>query len=58
MSHSSFKLIANDEPMSQNLIIVVNKNGSVGTDTATLQTLLSELSTSILPPIFNELIFL
>lgn len=42
MSHSSFKLIANDEPMSQNLVIVVKKNGSVGTDTATLQNLLSE----------------
>lgn len=42
MSHSSFKLIANDEPMNQNLIIVVNKNGSVRTDTATLQNLLSK----------------
>ena len=42
MSHSSFKIIANDEPISHNLVILVNKNGSIGTDTATLQNLLSK----------------
>lgn len=42
MSHSSFKIIANDEPISHNLVILVNKNGSIGTDTVTLQNLLSK----------------
>jgi hypothetical protein len=41
MSHSSFKLINNDETI-KNLVIVVNKNGEVGTDTDALRNLLSK----------------
>jgi hypothetical protein len=41
MSHSSFKIVANSEPINENLVIIVNKNGDVGTDTNALQTLLS-----------------
>lgn len=48
MSHSSFKIIANDEPISHNLVILVNKNGSIGTDTVTLQNLLSKFKLSII----------
>lgn len=43
MSRSSFKIIANDEPINRNLVIIVNKNGEIGTDTAALQNLLSML---------------
>jgi hypothetical protein len=42
MSHSAFRILANDEPTNRNLVIVVNKNGQVSTDTEVLQTLLSE----------------
>lgn len=44
MSHSAFRILANDEPINRNLVIVVNKNGQVSTDTEVLQTLLSEFS--------------
>lgn len=43
MSHSNFKLINNDEPINSNLVIIVNKNGDVKTDTLALQNLLSKL---------------
>lgn len=39
MSNSNFKLI--EEPINRNLVIFVNKNGDVGTDTLALQDLLS-----------------
>ena len=42
MSQSAFRILANDEPINRNLVIVVNKNGQVSTDTEVLQTLLSE----------------
>ncbi|KAG5678568.1 hypothetical protein PVAND_008231 [Polypedilum vanderplanki] len=45
MSHSNFKIIANDEPINRNLVIIVNKNGDVGTDTVALQTLLTSKET-------------
>jgi hypothetical protein len=48
MSHSNFKIIANDEPINRNLVIIVNKNGEVGTDTRALQTLLSEFENCVL----------
>lgn len=44
MSHSAFRILANDEPINRNLVIVVNKNGQVGTDTEALQSLLSKFS--------------
>ena len=44
MSHSAFRILANDEPINRNLVIVVNKNGQVSTDTEVLQTLLSKFS--------------
>lgn len=47
MSHSAFRILANDEPINRNLVIVVNKNGQVGaSDTEALQTLLSKFSLS------------
>lgn len=42
--------------MSQNLIIVVNKNGSVGTDTAMLQNLLSNGEKFLIFFYFNEFV--
>jgi hypothetical protein len=42
MSHSAFRILANDEPINRNLVIVVNKNGQVSTDTEVLQSLLSK----------------
>lgn len=42
MSQSAFRILANDEPINRNLVIVVNKKGQVSTDTEVLQTLLSE----------------
>lgn len=42
MSHSAFRILANEEPINRNLVIVVNKNGQVSTDTEALQNLLSE----------------
>ncbi|CRK92671.1 CLUMA_CG006241, isoform A [Clunio marinus] len=41
MSHSTFRIIANDEPINRNLVIIVNKNGQVATDTEALQNLLT-----------------
>lgn len=46
MSHSAFRILANDEPINRNLVIVVNKNGQVSTDTEVLQTLLSKFLSS------------
>ncbi|CAG9800922.1 unnamed protein product [Chironomus riparius] len=45
MSHSNFKLIHNDEPINSNLVIIVNKNGDVKTDTLALQNLLTSRET-------------
>ncbi|XP_070499195.1 death-inducer obliterator 1 isoform X2 [Chironomus tepperi] len=45
MSHSNFKLINNDEPINSNLVIIVNKNGDVKTDTLALQNLLTSRET-------------
>jgi hypothetical protein len=42
MSNSAFRILANDEPINRNLVIVVNKNGQVATDTEALQSLLSK----------------
>jgi hypothetical protein len=50
MSHSAFRILANDEPINRNLVIVVNKNGQVSTDqTDVLQTLLSKFSPFFIP---------
>lgn len=48
MSHSAFRILTNDESKTErNLVIVVNKNGQVATDTEALQNLLSEFENFI-----------
>lgn len=55
MSQSAFRILANDEQINRNLVIVLNKKGQVSTDTEALQSLLSKFSlSSELEPDFSQ----